>query len=60
MAHNQVGIKQATVQAAVEAPKAAVQAMAVDMSECSLQVRSTQTDTGSKLDRPNLKQPTFD
>ena len=58
--NNQADLMQTITQAVVETLKAAVQAMAVDVSESSLVIRSEPVSTGLKLGRPLLRKTTFD
>ena len=60
MTTDQVAITQAFTQAAGEAMKAAVQAMAVAASKGSSGARSEPTRTGPKIVGLTLRQPTFD
>ena len=57
MANNQADITQAIAKAAAEATKAAVQAMAVAMSENSPGVTSEPVDTGPKQGGPYWYSP---
>ena len=60
MAADQEAITQNIVQAAVEAAKAAAQAMAVTTNEGNLGDRNKLVSMGAKLGKPTLKQDTFD
>ena len=60
MVTDQASITHATAQAAVEAIKAAVQAMIDTASECSSGARSQPSSAGSKIGGPTLRKLTFD
>ena len=59
MATDQTAITQTITQAGVEAAKAALQSMAVAMSEGSSGARSKLTSAGSKVGGPMFRQLTF-
>ena len=60
MVTDQTNITQAIAHVAIEAVKAAVQAVVVALSKDSSGARNELTSTGPNWGRPTLRQPTFD